>query len=531
MRRSCNTRLPRFSLPPAALTPNDTESPSIRLYFNVDNRTFFDSSAGAVLLETVAQSDLPADRLTLEISELNRLPEAAHHDHHLPLLRDRGVQIALDDFGSGYSDLQLLYRAASDIIKIDRFFVSQIERDATKRVFVTNLVGMAHAFGIYVVAEGIETAEEYYTCREIGCDSIQGYLIAHPTTDSNHLRRFYSVIDDLASLDRRQRTITGQVLKQRISRITPIVQGTPILEVLQRFRTDREITFLPMVNRHNEPIGILREYDLKEYVYSPYGIALLSNRAYGHEPYTYVRKVPIVPAHSEIDRLLELAAIDSAAEALIITENGQYIGCLDAHTLLKILHEREIASARDQNPLTRLPGNTVIADRLSRVSDPAPHAAVITYFDFDTFKPFNDSYGFRIGDRVIQVFADLLRITGITERDFAGHVGGDDFFALMERDIPDVPVAIALVEEILARFSEDSRAFYEPEHLAAGGITAADRDGSIRTFPLLSASAAVLVVPPHETPLSQTGVSRALSKLKKTAKRSPGSATVKEYVE
>ncbi|MDA3950316.1 MAG: GGDEF domain-containing protein, partial [Spirochaeta sp.] len=415
-----------FLATPAGRAPDDIESPSIRLYFNVDNRTFLESSAGAVLLETVVQSELPADRLTLEISELNRLPEAAHHDHHLPLLRNEGVQIALDDFGSGYSDLQLLYHAGSDIIKIDRFFISQIERDSTKRVFVTNLVGMAHAFGIYVVAEGIETAEEYYTCREIGCDSIQGFLIAHPTTDCNHLRRRYSVIDNLIALDRRRRTITGQVLKQRIRQISPIVQGTPILEVLQRFRTDREITFLPMVNRHNEPIGILREHDLKEYVYSPYGIALLSNRAYGHEPYTYIRKVPVVPAHSGIDRLLELAAIDNAAEALIITENGQYIGCLDSHALLQILHERELASARDQNPLTRLPGNTVIAERLAKVSNPAPYATVVTYFDFDTFKPFNDHYGFRIGDRVIQLFADLLRITGIADRDFAGHVGGDD---------------------------------------------------------------------------------------------------------
>ena len=413
-----------FLATPGAPTPDDTESPAIRLYFNVDNRTFFDSSAGAVLLETVAQSDLPPDHLALEISELNRLPEVAHHDNHLPLLRDRGIHIALDDFGSGYSDLQLLYHAASDVIKIDRFFIFEIARDATKRVFVTNLVGMAHAFGIHVVAEGIETADEYYTCREIGCDSIQGYLIARPTTETEQLRRRYSIIDDLVSLDRRQRAITGQVLKQRIRRITPIVRGTPILDVLQRFRTDRETTFLPMVNRHNEPIGILREHELKEYVYSPYGIALLSNRAYGQELYTYIKKVPIVPAHSEIDRLLELAAIDDAADALIITEDGQYLGCLDAHALLRLLHEREIAFARDQNPLTRLPGNTVIADRLARVSDPAPHAAVITYFDFDTFKPFNDFYGFRIGDRVIQVFADLLRITGITERDFAGHVGG-----------------------------------------------------------------------------------------------------------
>ncbi|MFW5827659.1 MAG: GGDEF domain-containing protein [Alkalispirochaeta sp.] len=502
------------------------DAPPIRLFFNLDNRVFREETAGAVLLDTVFASGLPPERLTLEISELNKLPESAHTDQQLPLLRNHRIQVALDDFGTGYSGLQLLYNARSDIIKLDRFFVSGIECDSTKRIFAGNLVSMAHAIGLHVVAEGIETAQEYYACREIGCDSVQGFLIGRPSTDTGGFRGRYSVVDELIAVDRRENATTGRVLKQRIHRIPPIVQGTPILDVLHRFRTDREITFLPMVNAHNEPIGILREHDLKEYVYSPYGIALLSNQAYGHEPYSYVRRVPIVPAHSNIDRLLELSAVDNTAEALIITENGQYIGCLDSRSLLQILHERELTFARDQNPLTRLPGNTVIAERFAAALNATENWTIFTYFDFDTFKPFNDYYGFRVGDRVIQLFADRLRVQGITDHDFAGHVGGDDFFTIMTRTADRIPQAREAITELLHAFAADCRAFYEPEHLEAGGITTQDRTGHLREFPLITASAAVLIIPPHTHPSSQDVVSQEMSQLKKRAKERPGSAAV-----
>lgn len=524
------TAIEAFLEAPLARSSSDEEAAPIRLYFNLDNRVFRDETAGFLLLETIRESRLPPERVTLEISELNRLPHAAHHDRQLPLLRDHRIQIALDDFGTGYSGLQLLYNSRCDLIKIDRFFVSGIESDSTKRIFASNLVNMAHAIGLHVVAEGIETAQEYYICREIGCDSVQGYLIGRPSTDTSGFRRKYSIIDDLIAVNRRENVVAGRVLKQRIHRIPPIVQGTPILDVLQRFRTDREITFLPMVNAHNEPIGILREHDLKEYVYSPYGIALLSNQNYGQEPYAYVRKVPIVPAHSSIDRLLELSAVDTTAEALIVTENGQYVGCLDSRVLLQILHDRELTFARDQNPLTRLPGNTVIADRFSAALDATDHWTVFTYFDFDAFKPFNDHYGFRVGDRVIQLFADRLRIQGITDRDFAGHVGGDDFFAIMARTAQEVPETCGSITELLDQFAADCRAFYNPEHLEAGGIFTQDRHGQLRHFPLMTASAAVLMIPPHPEPLAQNGISSEISKLKHYAKETPGSVAAATYV-
>lgn len=505
---------------------DDPQGSLIRLYFNIDNRVFESDHAADTLLEVVTAAGIHPNRVTVEISELRALPEAAQREHQLPTLRSRGVQVALDDFGAGYSGLQMLYEAGSDIIKMDRFFVSGIDQDPTKRIFVTNLVSIAHAMGLHVVAEGVESETEYYVCREIGCDSIQGYLIARPVDRYAMLRTNYPAVEAMVREDRRRTTASGRLLKERINPIKPIALGTPILDVLRRFRTDREASFLPVVNEVNEPVGILREHDLKEYVYSPYGISLLMNQTYGEEPYRYIRRVPVAPAHSRLDRILELAAMETVAEALIITENGQYLGCLDSRTLLQILHEQELVSARDQNPLTRLPGNTLIAERMTEAMQPDEQATIVAYFDFDNFKPFNDSYGFRIGDRVIQMFADLLRRDWLTSFDFAGHVGGDDFVLIMNRPPAQIDEALDSIRETITFFTQDVRVFYDPADIAAGGITAPDRSGRIRTFPLLSASAAVLVVPPRSFAVSTIAVTRHLSLLKNFAKRSSGVPTI-----
>jgi diguanylate cyclase (GGDEF)-like protein len=503
----------------------EAEVSDVRLYFNIDNRVFDHDDASEALLRTLGQTTLPPDHLTLEISERNILPEKAHSPEQLPRLRSQGVSIALDDFGSGYSGLQMLYQAGSDTIKIDRFFISHVHKDPTKRIFITNLVSMAHAMGLHVVAEGVESSGEYYVCREIGCDTIQGYLIARPSRNAEDYRLHYPVIDELVAKDRRRNTTAGQLLKERIRRISAIVEGTPILDVLQRFRSERETTFLPVVNGRNEPIGILREHDLKEYVYSPFGISLLMNRSYGDEPYRYMRRVPVVPAHSRIDRVLELAAMETVAEALIITENGQYLGCLDSRALLQILHERELTFAREQNPLTRLPGNAKIAERMADIGRPSRRWTAVTYLDFDSFKPFNDTYGFRVGDRVIQLFADLLRTSGVATRDFVGHVGGDDYLLVAKRHRRELVDHLAELQDLLDRFSQDVQSFYTPEDRAAGGITAIDRDDVSRHFPLLTASAAVVFVPPREHTVATAGLSHLLSQAKHWAKHSPGAVT------
>lgn len=506
----------------------DAEGQNSRLFFNIDNRLFQEESTAALLLRLLGSGGIPAERVVLEISERNPVPDSAYDERHLPALQRLGVHVALDDFGAGYSGLQVLYQAQVDIIKMDRFFVSGIAEDAPKRIFVTNLVKLAHMMGMHVVAEGVETTADFYTCREIGCDYMQGYLISRPRFPGpeDPLPNHYSVIVDLIKDDRRDDREDQRQIERRMNTAAALPVTTAMQDVLRRFRTEREASFLPVINAQEEPLGIIREHDLKEYVYSPYGISLLMNRSYRSDLPSFVRKVPVAAIHDRLDRILELYTLDPNAEAILLTQNGRYLGYLDSRSLLQILHQREVATARDQNPLTRLPGNTIINEYISATFRPISVWSMLVYMDFDNFKPFNDRFGFRLGDRVIQLFADSLKRMANSEGTFAGHIGGDDFFLRIEAEYSELQRMIERIERLTRRFSQDVRAFYPKETVQQGYIEGKNRSGEWMRFPLLQVSAAILFVPPHESYLNAEGISLEIAKLKKTAKRSTGNVVV-----
>ncbi len=503
-------------------------APGTRLLFNIDNRLFDERFSETVLPGIISAGGLAAERIVLEISERDPLPENAYRPEQLPSLRTRGIHVALDDFGAGYSGLQVLYQAQVDIIKMDRFFVSGIAEDAPKRIFVTNLVKLAHTMGMSVVAEGVETTADFYTCREIGCDYLQGYLISRPQlpADDEEFPVHYPIISELIEGDRRNDREDQKQIEYRMNVLETLDVDTSMGDVLRRFRSETETSYLPVVNRIGEPLGIIREHDLKEYVYSPYGISLLMNRSYRSDLASFVRKVPVAAIHHRLDRILELYSMDPGAEAIILTKGGTYLGCLDSRSLLQILHRREVATARDQNPLTRLPGNTIINEYLSAAFRPAFSWHSLVYLDFNNFKPFNDRYGFRVGDRVIQLFADSLKMMANSQEVFAGHIGGDDFFLLFEIDRDGIGQMFTDIRRLVRRFAQDVRAFYPPEAIETGYIEGRDRQGEWRRFPLLDISVAVLLVPPHEYYLNGEALSREIALLKKTAKKAPGSLVI-----
>ncbi|OVE76422.1 hypothetical protein BVX98_06140 [bacterium F11] len=142
------------------------------------------------------------------------------------------------------------------------------------------------------------------------------------------------------------------------------------------------------------------------------------------------------------------------------------------------------------NPLTGLPGNLAIEEearrRLARGGN-----VVYAYVDLDNFKAYNDVYGVKQGDRVIRLFADIL-VEGTkrwgTPQDFVGHVGGDDFFLLV-----DERNAQKLFNWIANRFDERIKAYYSDADLKTGYITAKDRQGNIRQFQFVSASIVFLL--------------------------------------
>lgn len=494
----------------------------LKLFFNVDNRVFSALEGEETLLfPELAEEKDRNHWFCLELSEQDQLPTDEAVFQHLKRFQERSITVAIDDFGTGFAGLQLLYEANPDVIKIDRFFIAGVHQDQTKKLFVTNLVHMAHTMGILVIAEGVESAHEFYTCREVGCDFVQGYIVQKPTQDRSLLAGSYEPVRRLVREDRRRYENTRERILRWMNYTEPLEIDAPVLSVLNRFRQSVSAHFFPVVNGLGEPIGILRERDMKNWVYSPFGISLLMNTAYRHEIVSVVTRVPVASLETNLEAIIELYALDPDAEAVLLTQNGKYRGYLDSRTMVQLIHEREVERARDENPLTRLPGNTVIREFVGERLAFDERSYLLVYLDFDNFKPFNDLYGFRHGDRVIQLFGDMLKEFAQRTGAFVGHIGGDDFFVALEAKEESPEEASKAIPLLQNSFRENVLAFYDEEARSSGCIESVDRSGVRRSFPILTVSAGGLLLPRGGAKeFGEETILRTLAELKHSAKES-----------
>jgi len=158
----------------AAKWPDD-----IHIAVNLSPAQFRDR---AVVLDVVAAlgvSGLPAHRLEIEITESVLLQDTQSNLGILGELRDLGVGISMDDFGTGYSSLAYLQKFSFHKIKIDRSFVSELERPESIAI-IRAVMGLGNSLGMKTTAEGVETEEQLETLKKEGCTEVQGYLFSKP---------------------------------------------------------------------------------------------------------------------------------------------------------------------------------------------------------------------------------------------------------------------------------------------------------------------------------------------------------------
>ena len=130
--------------------------------------------------EALTRHKIDPMRLTCEITETLAMENTQATQTTLAQLGELGVHLSIDDFGTGYSSLSYLRKLPASEIKIDRSFVTDLERSADARAVVDAVIKLAHALGKRVVAEGVETLRQRRILTEMGCDELQGYLFAHP---------------------------------------------------------------------------------------------------------------------------------------------------------------------------------------------------------------------------------------------------------------------------------------------------------------------------------------------------------------
>ena len=154
--------------------------PTLGVSVNVSGHQVANPEFPAQAASIAERTGLAAGTLALEITESVLMAEADAPATILSTMQRHGLRLALDDFGTGYSSLSRLKNFPLDQLKIDRSFVSGVEADPDDRAIVKATIDMAHALGLTVVAEGVETREQEDYLRACGCNRVQGYLYARP---------------------------------------------------------------------------------------------------------------------------------------------------------------------------------------------------------------------------------------------------------------------------------------------------------------------------------------------------------------
>jgi diguanylate cyclase (GGDEF)-like protein/PAS domain S-box-containing protein len=148
---------------------------------NISSRHFLQPSLLKDLKDVLNKINLPPDHLKLEITETALMEDVEDTVRLVQRMKDFGLQFVIDDFGTGYSSLSYLQRLPIDTLKVDRSFVSRIQntRDGNRNI-VEAIISLAHRLNMIVVAEGVETLEQYTILLEMNCQFGQGYLFSKP---------------------------------------------------------------------------------------------------------------------------------------------------------------------------------------------------------------------------------------------------------------------------------------------------------------------------------------------------------------
>ena len=157
-------------------------APDLVADVNLSARQFHQPDLGGGVAEILNESGLDPSHLELEITESVLMEDAPSTVASLKQLKDLGVSVAIDDFGTGYSSLSYLKHLPVDTLKIDRSFISGLNTDLEDEVLVSGMINLAHALGLMVVAEGVETEQQAARLKAMGCELAQGYQFYRPVS-------------------------------------------------------------------------------------------------------------------------------------------------------------------------------------------------------------------------------------------------------------------------------------------------------------------------------------------------------------
>ncbi|MDE3009534.1 MAG: phosphodiesterase [Pseudomonadota bacterium] len=481
---------------------------------------FVNLSAEAILKSTSTGSlegilgvqsalSVPSTAVVIEITEHERVSDLAALVGASKALRGLGIRFALDDFGDGRSSLRLWAELLPEFVKIDKYFVRDVDQHAFKVQTLNGITRFAETFGTTLLAEGIETDAELRIVRDLGIKLGQGYFLGRPQQEPalTVLPAAASAIasSQIAVLPEMTRAanagfVVGNIA-MRVRTLDPRISNDAAAEV---FAANPALRALALVDG-GLPVGLLNRQVFHDRYARPYFKELHGRKSC----MLYANSTPLLlDENTSVDELMVvLTSSDQRylSEGFIITAAGRYLGLGTGEQLVRAVTEVRMEAARHANPLTFLPGNIPISEHITRLLN-ARTEFVACYCDLNDFKPYNDHYGYWRGDAMIRLLASTLAGRCDQRRDFIGHVGGDDFVVLFQSQD-----WLERCEQTLTDFNAAARSLFDEVALARGGIEAEDRHGVNRFFPLTTLSIGAVPVRPDQFQNAEDVASAAAS--------------------
>lgn len=488
-----------------------------KLFLNIHPKTMADPEfSPGNTLDLMKRAGLKPKNIVFEITERHSVQDFDLFYRTLEHYRSQGFEVAVDDAGAGYAGLTTVAELQPEYIKLDKSLIDTIHKDPVKRAMVETLANFADKIGSQIIAEGIETKAQAVCVKDIGVHLGQGYFLAHPARPKPSLTKECTELQSV-----------GDITSKNISCSQPIGDlAQPPHSVSTDYLVSDAQDFFKKNNRFSNiiitqddiPRGLVMEYHLNRQLSSQYGVALFYKRPIetimDSKPLMVDIDMPVEQAARKAMKREPLKAYDD----IIVTRKGRLYGFVSVQNLLNTLAKIQVEMAKGTNPLTGLPGNVAIEQEVeSRVAQ--NRCFSIIYADLDHFKVYNDTYGFKNGDGIIKLAADIL---SWATKKYASqdarlcHIGGDDFVLITDPDSVN-----RITKAVLRCFGRLVKNCYCREDRERGWIKARGRDGKERNYPLVSISLGVISI---NGQCSLMEIGERAAHIKKYAKSKPGNS-------
>ncbi len=488
-----------------------------KLFLNIDSNTTLGEDSIRQLFE---KRFINLSEIIFEITERSMIESEESFLASVNDYKKSNIQLAIDDFGAKNSGLGRVCKFKPEYLKLDMDLIRNIDSDTMKKAAVSSIVSFCKDVDIKIIAEGIETAAELKTLIELGVKFGQGYYIAKPSQYYKRIPMWIiaQIIDfNKQKISKKTTSFLGNI-KELVKQSPTTTYNANIFELYEKMYKEHSHPDVFVLKDENEICGIIKHNTLMEKCSGLYGYNLAKKwNAFEVMETNFLE----LDEHTPIETATTLAMdrdADSIYDAIAVTSKGQYVGTISVKDILLNFVELQVQKASESNPLTGLPGNSVVQKNIEKCLH-SDKLWSIAYFDIDNFKAYNDAYGFPNGDIMIKKLAEILEKV-FSDAKIVGHIGGDDFVVVGNYEKFE-----ELHNSVFDLFRSEIQQLYRKMDWQNGYIVSTNRNGFIEKFPIATISVAIIT---NKNTLIDTmsSLSETIAKAKKHAKRTTGNSLI-----